>query len=49
MRWLDVTTNSMEMSLSRLQELVIVREAMGSPRVGHDLRVGENVLFPNTI
>ena len=45
MKWLDSTIDSMDMNLSKLQEIVKDRgpgvlQSMGSQRAGHDLVTG---------
>ena len=41
MKWLDGIMDLMDMSLSKLQQIVRDREALGSQRVRHDLATGQ--------
>ena len=50
MRWLDGITDSMDMGLGELQELVMEREAWhaavwGLPRVGHNWELNQTVVW----
>ena len=51
MRWLDNITDSVDMNLSKLQEIVRTEELgmlqfMGLQRVGHGLSTNNNTPFP---
>ena len=42
MRWLDGITNSMDLKLNKLQEIVRNREVHGVAKIGHDFATENN-------